>query len=342
MNIVRRTALAAASLAVCALAVAPQWASAQDIKPRLIRFGYGLNEQSNQGRAAKVFVDEVAKRSGGKMKVRAIGAAALGPDNQMQQALIGGAQEMMVGSTATLVGISKEMALWDTPFLFNNVKEADAVLDGPVGQKVIDKLSEKGLVGLVYWENGFRNLTNSKRPVTRMEDLGGVKLRVMQNNVYLDSFKALGANAVPLPFSELFSALETNTVDGQENPFNTVLSSKFYEVQKYLSITNHVYSPWIVTVSKKWWDQLSKDEQKVLRDAAVASRDFERKDTRDEAAKALADLKGKGMQINELPTSEVARMRDKLTSINAGIATTVGMDLWNETQAALTRVRGGK
>ena len=342
MNIVRRTALAAASLAVCALAVAPQWASAQDIKPRLIRFGYGLNEQSNQGRAAKVFVDEVAKRSGGKMKVRAIGAAALGPDNQMQQALIGGAQEMMVGSTATLVGISKEMALWDTPFLFNNVKEADAVLDGPVGQKVIDKLSEKGLVGLVYWENGFRNLTNSKRPVTRMEDLGGVKLRVMQNNVYLDSFKALGANAVPLPFSELFSALETNTVDGQENPFNTVLSSKFYEVQKYLSITNHVYSPWIVTVSKKWWDQLSKDEQKVLRDAAVASRDFERKDTRDEAAKALADLKGKGMQINELPTSEVARMRDKLTSINAGIATTVGMDLWNETQATLTRVRGGK
>ena len=115
------------------------------------------------------------------MKVRAVGAAALGPDVQMQQALIGGAQEMMVGSTATLVGIIKEMALWDTPFLFNNAEEADAILDGPIGQKVMDKLHEKGLVGLVYWENGFRNLTNSKRPVTKTEDLDGVKLRVMQN-----------------------------------------------------------------------------------------------------------------------------------------------------------------
>ncbi|MCR5869145.1 MAG: TRAP transporter substrate-binding protein [Aquincola tertiaricarbonis] len=338
MNIIRRTLLAAA----CVATLVPAIAQAQDIKPRLIRFGYGLNEQSNQGRAAKVFADEVAKRSGNKMKVRAIGAAALGPDTQMQQALIGGAQEMMVGSTATLVGITKEMALWDTPFLFNNVKEADAVLDGPIGRKVMDKLEDKGLVGLVYWENGFRNLTNSKRPIAKMEDLGGVKLRVMQNNVYLDSFKLLGANAVPLPFSELFSALETNTVDGQENPYNTILSSKFYEVQKYLSITNHVYSPWIVLVSKKWWDGLSKDEQKVLRDAAAASRDFERKDTREEAAKALADLKAKGMQINEVPATEAARMRDKLTHVNASIGTTVGMDLWNETQAALSKLRGGK
>jgi tripartite ATP-independent transporter DctP family solute receptor len=258
----------------------------------------------------------------------------------MQQALIGGAQEMMVGSTATLVGITKEMALWDTPFLFNNAKEADAILDGPIGQKVMDKLQEKGLVGLVYWENGFRNMTNNKRPITKMEDFDGIKLRVMQNPVYLESFKRLGANAIPLPFSELFSALETKTVDGQENPFNTILSSKFFEVQKYLSVTNHVYSPWIVLVSKKWWDQLSKDEQKVLMDAARASREFERKDTREEAGRALTDLKAKGMQINELSPAEAARMRDKLTQVNAGIAVNVGMDLWSETQAALAKMRG--
>jgi tripartite ATP-independent transporter DctP family solute receptor len=336
----RRT-LIASLLAATTLAL-PLATWAQDIKPRLIRFGYGLNEQSNQGRAVRLFAEQVEKASGGKMKVRAIGAAALGPDVQMQQALIGGAQEMMVGSTATLVGITKEMALWDTPFLINNVKEADALLDGPIGQKVMDKLKDKGLVGLVYWENGFRNLTNSKRPVTKLEDLGDVKLRVMQNNVYLDSFKLLGANAIPLPFSELFSALETKTVDGQENPFNTILSSKFYEVQKYLSVTNHVYAPWIVTVSKKWWDTLSPAEQKVLMDAAKASRDFERKDTREEAGKALADLKAKGMQINEVPPAEVARMRDKLTRVNAGIAANVGMDLWTETQAALAKLRGAK
>ena len=339
MKLIRRTVLAAAAVAAFA---APYAALAQDIKPRLIRFGYGLNEQSNQGRAVKVFAEEVEKASGGKMRVRAIGAAALGSDVQMQQALIGGAQEMMVGSTATLVGITKEMALWDTPFLIGSTREADALLDGPVGQKVMDKLQEKGLVGLAYWENGFRNLTNNKRAVTKVEDMDGIKLRVMQNNVFLDSFKTLGANAVPLPFSELFTALETKTVDGQENPYNTILSSKFYEVQKYLTVTNHVYSPWIVTVSKKWWDGLSKDEQKVLLDAAKKSRDFERKDTREEAAKALADLKGKGMQVNELTPAEAARMRDRLTRVNAGIATSVGMDLWNETQAELGRIRAKK
>ncbi|MBC7955943.1 MAG: TRAP transporter substrate-binding protein DctP, partial [Cytophagales bacterium] len=157
MKLFRRTLLATvAALATAALAPA----FAQDIKPHLIRFGYGLNEQSNQGRATKVFADEVDKLSGGKMKIRAFGAASLGSDVQMQQALIGGAQEMMVGSTATLVGITKEMALWDTPFLFNSAQEADALLDGPVGTKVKAKLDEKGLVGLVYWENGFRNLTN--------------------------------------------------------------------------------------------------------------------------------------------------------------------------------------
>lgn len=337
MTTTRRTLLAATGAAVL---TAPLASLAQDIKPRLIRFGYGLNEQSNQGRAVKFFAEQVEKNSGGKMKVRAVGAAALGPDVQMQQALIGGAQEMMVGSTATLVGITKEMALWDTPFLFNNAKEADAILDGPIGQKVMDKLQEKGLVGLVYWENGFRNMTNNKRPITKMEDFDGIKLRVMQNNVYLESFRKLGANAVPLPFSELFSALETRTVDGQENPYNTILSSKFFEVQKYLSVTNHVYSPWIVLVSKKWWDTLSRDEQKVLLDAARASREFERRDTREEAGRALAELKAKGMQINELSPAESARMRDKLTQVNAGIAVNVGLDLWNETQAALAKMRG--
>ncbi|APW43498.1 TRAP transporter substrate-binding protein [Rhodoferax saidenbachensis] len=338
-TLIRRAVLAVAGAAVFSAALP---ALAQDIKPRLIRFGYGLNEQSNQGRASKVFAEAVEKASGGKMKVRAIGASALGPDVQMQNSLIGGAQEMMVGSTATLVGITKEMALWDTPFLISNAKEADALLDGPIGDKIRNKLQDKGLVGLAYWENGFRNLTNSKRAINKVEDLEGIKLRVMQNNVFLNSFKTLGANAVPMAFSELFSALETNTVDGQENPFNTILSSKFYEVQKYMTVTNHVYSPWIVMASKKWWDQLSKDEQKILSDAAKLSRDFERKDTRAEAASAVADLKAKGMQVNELSPAESARMRDKLTRVYAQIGADIGMDLWNETQGELTKIRAKK
>jgi TRAP-type transport system periplasmic protein len=331
-----------AGLLAAMLAVGGTAHAAEEFKPRLVRFGFGLVDDSNQGRAARLFAKEVEQATGGKMRVRAIGNASLGSDTQMQQALIGGAQEIMVGSTATLVGIVPEMAVWDTPFLFNTAEEADVVLDGPVGEKIKAKLEAKGLVGLVYWENGFRNLTNSKRPVEKLEDLGGVKLRVMQNNVFIDSFKSLGANAVPLPFSELFTALETRAVDGQENPFNTVLSSKFYEVQKFLTVSNHVYSPWIVTVSKKWWDTLSPAEQKVLKDAAIKSRDFERQDTRQEAVKALADLKAKGMQVNTLQPAEVDRMRERLATVNAGIAKSVGQETWNEVEAAVAQARAAR
>ncbi len=306
---------------------------ADEVRSRMIRFGYGLNENSNQGRAAKLFAEEVAKASDGKLKVRTFGAASLGSDDQMQSALIGGAQEMMVGSTATLVGITKEMAVWDTPFLFSSAEQADAVLDGPVGRQVMDKLEEKGLVGLVYWENGFRNLANNTRPITRLEDFSGVKLRVMPNPVFLDTFKLMGANAVPLPFSELFTALETKAVDGQENPFNTILSSKFYEVQKYLTVTNHVYSPWIVTVSKRWWDGLSQTEQNILMEAAKKARDFERQDTREEAARALAELKDKGMQINEVDPAEVQRMREQAAPAIQKVVDTVGQQLFDQVQA---------
>ena len=224
MKTTRRTLVAtAAAFALGAAALVP--AFAQDIKPRIIRFGYGLNEQSNQGRATKLFADEVAKASGGKMKVRAFGAASLGSDVQMQQALIGGAQEMMVGSTATLVGITKEMALWDTPFLFNNAEEADAILDGPIGQKVMDKLQEKGLVGLVYWENGFRNLTNSKHAVKEPEDAAGLKIRTMENPVHMEAFSKIGILPTPMAFPELFTALQQGTVDGQENPIGVIVSA---------------------------------------------------------------------------------------------------------------------
>lgn len=322
-----------------AMAGAAGAAQAADYKPRIIRFGYGLAEDSNQGRAVKFFADDLAKRTGNKLKARPFGNASLGSDTQMQNALIGGAQEMMVGSTATLVGIVKDFGVYDLPFLFNNEKEADAVLDGPFGQKLAAKLQEKGLVGLVYWENGFRNLTNTKRPVAKMEDMQGIKLRVMQNPVYIDMFNSFGANAVPLPFSELFTALETKTVDGQENPVNTIQSSKFYEVQKYLSITKHVYSPWIVLASKKWWDGLSADEQKAINEAAAASRDFERKDSREASVKAIDFLKEKGMQVSVVSDAELARMREKAKPAFDKFAAEGGADVIKELQAEIAKVR---
>jgi tripartite ATP-independent transporter DctP family solute receptor len=283
---------------------------AADYQPRIIRFGYGLAEDSNQGRASKFLADDLAKRTGGKFKLKGFANASLGSDPQMQNALIGGAQEMTVVSTATLVGIVSDFGVYDLPFVFGNEREADAILDGAFGKSLTDKLQDKGLVGLVYWENGFRNLTNKKHPIAKVEDMHGIKLRVMQNPIYIDMFKDFGANAVPLPFSELFTALETGTVDGQENPVNTIQSSKFYEVQKYLSLTKHVYSPWIVLASKKWWDKLSAAEKKAVQESAEAARDFERKDSRAAAEKALDFLKSKGMQVTVIDDKEINRMRE--------------------------------
>ncbi|WP_151636551.1 TRAP transporter substrate-binding protein [Noviherbaspirillum aerium] len=329
----------AMALAFTGTAGALQAVHAADYKPRIIRFGYGLAEDSNQGRAVKYFADDLNKRTGGKLKAKGFASASLGSDTQMQNALIGGAQEMTVVSTATLVGIVKDFGVYDLPFLFANEKEADAVLDGPFGQKLAAKLQDKGLVGLVYWENGFRNLTNTKRPVAKLEDLQGIKLRVMQNPVYIDMFNSFGANAVPLPFSELFTALETKTVDGQENPVNTIQSSKFYEVQKYLSLTKHVYSPWIVLASKKWWDGLSADEKKAIQESAAASRDYERKDSREAAVKAVDFLKEKGMQVTVVSDAELTRMREKAKPAFDKFAAEGGADVIKDLQAEIAKVR---
>ncbi|MGZ5182372.1 MAG: TRAP transporter substrate-binding protein [Ramlibacter sp.] len=326
-------------LAALAIGTATFAAHAADFQTRIVRFGYGLAEDSNQGRAAKFLAEDLAKRTGGKMRMKGFASASLGSDLQMQNALIGGAQEMTVVSTATLVGIVDDFGVFDLPFLFRNEREADAILDGPVGQQLMAKLESKGLVGLVYWENGFRNLTNSKHPVAKMDDLKGVKLRVMQNPMYIDMFNAMGANAVPLAFSELFTALESRTVDGQENPVNTIESSKFYEVQKYLSITKHVYSPWIVLASKKWWDGLSADEKKAVQASAVASRDFERKDSREAGAKALDDLKKKGMQVTVVSDAELDRMRESARPAVTKFAAAGHADLVKQLDGEIAKLR---
>jgi tripartite ATP-independent transporter DctP family solute receptor len=185
-----------------------------------------------------------------------------------------------------------------------------------VGKALLAKLPEKGLVGLTFFDLGFRNVTNSKRPITRGEDLDGLKLRVIPNPVFLETFRTFKANPVPMPFAELYPALETKAVDGQENPFSVILSNKFYEVQKYVSATNHVYAANIILVSKKFWDTLSPAEQKIMQDAANEARDYQRKVSREIAGKAVAELKAKGMQFNELSPAELGRMREAVKPIH--------------------------
>ncbi|WP_399680943.1 TRAP transporter substrate-binding protein [Xenophilus sp.] len=307
---------------------------------RTIKFTNGVNEDHPVGVGVKKMQEILAAKTGGKMKIAAFWGGAAGGDLQATQALRAGTQEMVCTSSSPLVGIVKELGVFDLPFLFNNEKEADAVLDGPAGEYFNKKLEAAGLVNLAYWENGFRNLTNSKRPIHKVEDFDGVKVRVMQNNIFLDSFKTLGTNAVPMAFGEVFTALETHTIDGQENPFVTIETSKFFEVQKYLSVTRHAYTPFLVLYSKKLWDQLKPEEQALLREAAKEGQKVQRQANRDLNAKSLETLK-KSLQVNEISAAEQKRMFEKVKPVYDKNIPTIGAEAVQVVMDELKKVRGG-
>jgi TRAP-type transport system periplasmic protein len=308
---------------------------------RNIKITNGVNADHPVGAGVKKMEEILTARSGGKMKLNAFWGGSAGGDLQATQALRAGTQEMVVTSSSPLVGIVKELGVFDLPFLFGNEKEVDAVLDGVAGAYFNKKLEEAGLVNLAYWENGFRNLTNSKRAVNKVEDFDGIKVRVMQNNIFLDTFKTLGTNAVPMAFGEVFTALETKTIDGQENPFVTINTSKFFEVQKYLSVTRHAYTPFLVLYSKKLWDQLSPAEQAALREAAIEGQKVQRATIRANDGKALAELKAKGMAVNEITPAEQRRMFEKVKPVYDKNAATIGADAINVVVDALKKARGG-
>lgn len=310
------------------------------IKEHVFKIGTGLTDDHPQAQALKYFGERLAAASGGKLTARVYTGGSLGNDLSMTSALRGGTLEMTIPDSSTLVSLVKPFGVLNLPLSFNNEKEADAVLDGPFGQKLLAKLPEKGLIGLGFWENGFRHVTNSRRPVQRAEDLSGLKLRVIQSPLFLDTFNALGANATPMPFTELYTAMEQAAVDGQENPPATILASKFYEVQKHLVLSRHMYSAWVLLMSKKTWDGLSPEEQKIVQDAAREATLYERKTIRAFSETALADLKKAGMQITELPPAEQAKMRSKLQPVLAKFSKEYGEDTTAEMNAELAKVRG--
>ena len=243
------------TLIAAAAMLAMAGAGAQ-IKERTLKFAFQNQTGHPQAQGAQKFADLVSAKSGGQITVKLFPGGTLGGDLQTVSALQGGTVEITVLNAGILGAQVKEFAAYDFPFLFNNGQEADAVTDGPFGQKLFGKLEEKGLHGLGYWDLGFRNVTNSKRPIAKADDIAGLKIRVIQSPIYVDLFSALGANATPLPFPELYSALDQKAVDGQENPNTVILSSKFAEVQKYLTQTRHIYNPQALIVSKKTWDAL--------------------------------------------------------------------------------------
>jgi tripartite ATP-independent transporter DctP family solute receptor len=290
---------------------------------------------------ASKFAELVAKKSSGKLAVKVFGDGALGGDLQVISSLQRGSVEISLMNASLLNGVAKEFAILDFPFLFDSEEEAYSVLDGPVGQRLIDLLPAKGIVGLSYPELGFRHIHNSKHPVTRLEDLQGLKIRTVQTPIYVETLSALGANAVPLPFPDLYHVLEKKVVDGATDPLVTIDILKFDEVQRYLTLTHHVYNPQIFLVSKMTWDKLSSDERAALQDAANDARDFERKLSKEKNAQALEKLK-RTMQLSVLSPQETEKMRQAVRPVTQKYTKVVGAELVAETNAALARVRGKK
>ena len=306
--------------ATMGMVLASALASAQDIQERTIKFGHLNNTDHPTSMGVRKFAELVAAKSGGKIKVTEFASSQLGNELQQQSALVGGVQEMLVASTTSLAGIVKEFGLLDFPFLFSNARQADGMVDGPLGKMLSARLADKGIVVLGFFDLGFRNVTNSKRPITKGEDLEGLKLRVIPNPVFIETFKTFKANPVPLAFAELYGALESKAVDGQENPYAVILSNKMYEVNKYVSETNHVYGTNPVQISKRFWDKLSPAEQNLLQAAAIEAQNYQRTVSREISSKTVAELKAKGMVFNEIAAPEQARMRAAVKPVHEKFA----------------------
>ena len=285
------------------------------------------------------FKELVESRSGGKIKVNLFPGGALGSDQANVAALQGGTLEMVSMNSGILANQVKEFAIFDFPFMFGGETEADAVLDGAFGQKMHAMLNDKGLIGLAYFELGFRQITNSKRPIIKVEDLEGLKLRVIPNPINVDWVKALGANPTPLPFPEVYSALDQKAIDGQENPETVIAANKFFEVQKHIVISNHQYNPQSVLISKKFWDGLNAEQQKWIAQAAVDAAKYQRAQARGAVSSALDTLKKNGMQVSTFSPAELSKLRDKLRPVTAKYGVTVGQDLVKELQADLEKAR---
>lgn len=334
MNLIRR-ALCAALATLLPLAAA----TAQDVKERSIKFAFQNQKGHPQAEGAQKFADLVAQKTGNKIQVKLFPGGTLGGDLQTVSALQGGTVEMTVLNAGILTAQVKEFAVFDFPFLFANAQEVDAVTDGPIGRNLLARLADKNLIGLGYWDLGFRNLTNSKRPINKVEDIAGLKIRVIQSPIYIDMFNALGAAATPMPFPEVYPALEQKAIDGQENPFTLIRTSKFYEVQKHLAVTRHVYNPQALLISRKLWDALSADEKRVITEAAAEATKFQRQLSRSQADEALAELKKLGMQVTEFSPVELQRLRDKVKPVVDKHAAAVGEATVREVYAELDKVR---
>ncbi|MEO8806674.1 MAG: TRAP transporter substrate-binding protein [Burkholderiaceae bacterium] len=330
----RRTVLAA----ITALALGAATAHAE-IKAKV---GHAMPDSHPQATAVAKFAELAGTYTKGNVKVQAFHSGVLGSDEKQLQAVQAGTQEFYIGTLAPLSTRVKEVQVWDLPFMFQNEREVYAVLDGASSKKIFTMIEPAGLVGLTWTGMGFRNVSNNKRSITKLEDVSGLKVRVMANPVALETWKTIGANAVPMAFSEVFPALEIKALDGQENPLLHMYANKMQEVQKYISVTNHVYTPVALVASKKFWDTLSADDKAGIQKAATEAGLLQRKLLDQGNADVIAKFAAAGVTVNTMSPAELARVQEKVKPVVAKFSPLIGDDFVKGFYAEIDKARAAK
>jgi len=305
----------------------------------VLKISNGINEAHPTFLACKEFEKIVESKLPGKYDVQVYANAQLGDDVRATEAVRMGTLEMVATSASPLTGLVPEFNVFDLPFIVTSFKAADAVYDGPIGAKLAALLEPKGIKLLAYYENGFRQLTNSVREVKSPADLKGLKIRTMQNPIHLAAWRALGANPTPMPFSEVFTAMQQKTIDGQENPIPTIYLQKFYEVQKYVTLTGHVYGPHILLINKKMFDSFPAEDQKIILEAAQASAKFQRETNRKMDREFIAELKKAGMVVTELTPEQLKAFQEAVKPVYDEWIPKIGKDLVAEFQATVAAAK---
>ncbi len=295
-----RSLIAAIALA----ATLPLAAQAQNVK---LTLGHGAAVGNPRHEASVKFAEVLKAKTGGRIEVQVAPSGQLGDDAAMVTALRTGALDMSANSQGAVSVAVPEYAAYGMPFMFSTPAQAFKLLDGPLGQELAQKSAEKGMVVLGYWDNGIRHMTNSKRPISKVEDMKGLKMRTPPDAVLVDIMQALGAEAQQIKFAELYVALQQGVVDGQENPLVNIHASKLYEVQKHLALTSHMFQMTPLLMSKRTWDRLSDADKKAVQEAALEATTLQRKLSADADAKLLDDLKAKGVQVTTVDKAAFAK-----------------------------------
>jgi tripartite ATP-independent transporter DctP family solute receptor len=272
-------------------------ASSSALAQTLLKIGYTPSRESHYGVGATAFCAEVEKNTQNRFKCQQFPSSALGGEREQIEAVQIGTQDLVITSTGPVGNFVPETKIVDIPFLFRDYEHARKVFDGPIGQELLTKFPAKGLVALVWTENGFRHMTNSKRPINKPEDTKGLKVRTMENKVHMDGYRTFGMMPTPMAFPEVFGALQQGTVDGQENPIPVIISSKFWQVQKYASLTGHVYSPALLLMSPRIFNKLPEADKKIFLEAAKVSAAAQRRKVDEDDANGIALMEKEGMQV---------------------------------------------